>query len=123
MGILHQHNGIGNGTWTTKHRNAKGSNGYIIGIGLDFLILQFHRSITGLQHIKAYLKDNNPTGNTEAVGRNAEELKEDNCNKGNQSGARYYRLPLTFRHSMRHGQEHRHSAERVCQREEGGKTK
>ena len=36
---------------------------------------------------------------------------------------RYYRLPFTVRHSMRHGQKHRHGAERVCQRKEGGKTK
>ena len=45
------------------------------------------------------------------------------CYKGNQSGARYYRLPFTVCHSMRHGQKHRHGAERVCQRKEGGKTK
>ena len=38
-------------------------------------------------------------------------------------GARYYRLPFTVRHSMRHGQKHRHGAKRVCQRKEGGKTK
>ena len=49
--------------------------------------------------------------------------KDHNCYKGNQSGARYYRLPFTVCHSMRHGQKHRHGAERVCQRKEGGKTK
>ena len=131
MGILHQHNGIGYGTRTTKHRNSKRSNGNIIGISLDFLVFQLHWGITGLQHIEANLKDNNSTGNTETIGRDTEELKEElpckrkdhNCYKGNQSGARYYRLPFTVCHSMRHGQKHRHGAERVCQRKEGGKTK
>ena len=79
MGILHQHNGIGYGTRTTKHRNSKRSNGNIIGISLDFLVFQLHWGITGLQHIEANLKDNNSTGNTETIGRDTEELEKKFC--------------------------------------------
>ena len=43
----------------------------------NLFVFQFHWSIPGLQHIKTNLKNDNPTCNTEPIGRNTKELKKE----------------------------------------------
>jgi hypothetical protein len=79
-----------------------------------------------LKHIKAYLEDNHPTGNTETIGRDTEELekklpgkdKYHQCNKRHNSSTTYDRLTFFIRHTMSHGKKDRHRSQRVGQREE-----
>ena len=131
MGILHQYDSVGNRTGSTQHRYAKRSNRDIIRIRFDFLIFQFHRSITGLEHIETYLEDNHSSGYTESVGRNTEELKkkltgkDENhyCDKRHNSGTTNDRLTLFFCHPVSHSKEDRHCSQRIGQRKKRGEAK
>ena len=67
-GILHQHDGVGDGSWATENGDAQRGDGDVGGIGLNLFVLQFDWCIARLKHVKANLKDDEATGNAEAVG-------------------------------------------------------
>ncbi|EJX08114.1 hypothetical protein EVA_03779 [gut metagenome] len=84
-----------------------------------------------MKHIKTNLENNKATGYTKAVSRNAKKLKKElpgkgkhhNGNKSHPSGASYHRTAFFLRHSLRHGQKHRHGTQRISQSKERSKTK
>lgn len=129
-GILHQHDGVGDGSRTAQHGDAQRCDGDVVGIGLDFLIVQLHGGVACLQHVEAYLEDDEAASNAESVGGDAEEHEEKLAGKGedhdgdegHQGGPPHDAAPFALVHALGHGEEHGHGAQRIGQREERGEA-
>ena len=116
--ILHQHDGIGDGTGSAEHGDAQRGDGDVVGVGLDFLVFQLHGRIACLQHIVANLEDDKSAGDAETVGGDAEELEQKlagegedhDDDEGGQRGACHDEAALFLRHALGHGQKYGHGA-------------
>ena len=128
--VLHQHDGVGDGTRAAEHRDAQRGDGDVVGVSLDFLVLQLHVGVAGLQHVIANLEDDDAACNAETIGGDAEELEQEltgegedhDDDEGREGGAGDDEAPFLLGHALSHGQEHGHGAQRVGQREEGGQA-
>lgn len=126
VGLLHEHDTVGNGTGTAKERDGKRSDGDIVGIGAYLLIRQFNIGKSRLEHIVPDLENDDAGSNAETVCRNAEEGEEElPCDgeryqhkKRDDSGAHHYMRSLLLVHAGGHGEEHGHSAKRIGKRKE-----
>ena len=129
-GVLHQDDGIGNGTRTTKHGNAQGGDGNVVGIGLDFLVLQLHGGVAGLQHVETDLENNNTARYTETIGGNAKEPEQKLTGKGEnhdddesgQRGTGDDTMTFLVGHALSHSEEYGHGTQRIGQREKGSEA-
>lgn len=130
VGILHQHDGVGNGTRAAQHGDAQRGDGDVVSVCLDFLVVQLHGGVAGLQHVEAYLEDDEATRNAEPVGGDAEEHEEELAGKGEdhdgdegyQRGSPHDAAALPFVHALGHGEEHRHGAQGIGQGEKRGEA-
>ena len=75
VGVFHQHDAVGNGTWAAKHGNRQWGYGYVVGINLHLFILQLGVGVLRLEHVKSYLEYNESGCDAESVGRYAEECE------------------------------------------------